>query len=198
MNPEILTSLTAAKGIPFDGKGATSRELSDQAKWFKPGKGRNPTGKVRWNLPRGDRSMKAVEWSMAEAAMACKGLEERYFFALRYQFALDDSVYTPLNYHLYKFAAMQMRRSKWPTRVMTLDGQRCYYMSLLVDMQLMEVRQPWRFICVDSKAPGMCRILMNVNKNTWARHLEPIYQVIGAEYQRWIAVGIGHMRRWLS
>ena len=196
MNPEILTSLTAAKGVPFDGKGATSRELSDQAAWFKPGNGL-VNGKVRWNLPRGDRSMKAVEWSMAEAAMACKGLEERYFFALRYQFALDDSVYHALKVHLYKYAAAQKRRHRWPTTVMTSVGER-RYLSLLVEMQLMEIRQPWRFIRLDSKTPGMGRILMDVNKNTWARRLEPVYEIIGGEFKRWIAVGTGHMRRWLQ
>lgn len=197
VNPEILMSLTAAKGVPFDGKGATPRELAEQSAWFRPGRGKDPTGKVRWNLPRGDRSSKAPQWTMAEAAMACKGLDERYFFALRYQFAMDDSIYRPLNYHLGKYAAAQKRREDWPSKVATADGEQ-FFLPLLVEMHLMEVRQPWRFIRLDSKAPGMCRIIMNVPEHTWRRVLQPIYETIGDEYRRWISVGTGHMRRWLS
>lgn len=196
MTPEVLTSLTSAKGIPFDGKGATPRELAEQSAWFKPGSG-PLNGKVRWNLPRGDRSTRPSEWTMAEAAMACHGLEERYFFALRFQFALDDSVYHAVKAYLYKYAAAQKRRHNWPTRVMTLNGER-RYLAMLVEMQLVEIRQPWRFIRLDSKAPGMCRIIMNVAEPVWRRKLQPIYETIGGEYQRWIAVGSGHMRRWLQ
>lgn len=197
MNPETLVALTSAKGVPFDGKGATPRELAEQARWFKPGVGKDPLGTMRWNLPRGDRSTVPREWTMAEAAMACKDLEQRYFFALRYQFALDDSTYHFLRAELHKFALAQMRKHKWHSTVATHDGER-RYLLMLVEMQLVEIRQPWRFIRLDSKAPGMCRIIMNVPEHTWRRVLQPIYTVIGTEYQRWVSVGTGHMRKWLK
>lgn len=196
MNPEMLTALTAAKGVPFEGRGATLRELAEQAGWFKPGKGK-ANGKVRWNLPSGDRSAKAAEWSMAEAAMACQGLDQRYFYALRYQYALDDSVYYPLRRYLFAYAVRQKKRQHWPTLIETDDGEKRYLMTL-VEMQLIEIRVPWRFVRNDSKQPGINRSIMHVSKNTWARRLEPIYETLGGEYRRWLSVGVAHMRRWLA
>jgi hypothetical protein len=195
VNPEILTSITAAKGIEFDGRGATARELREQSNWWRPGTGKL-NGKVRWNLPRGDRCLRAAEWSLAEAAMACHQLDERYFFALRFQFALDDSVYYALRRHLLTYARGQARRHDWPTTVPTFKGQR-RYLTPLVDMQLLEIRQPWRFIRKDSKAPGMCRLILNVNEITWRRQVAPLYEVIAEEYRRWIGVGVRHMRLWM-
>lgn len=201
MKPEVLTALTAAKGVPFEGKGATTRELAEMAGWFQPGRSAGGTyqdGKVRWNLPKGDRVAKAPKWSLAECAMACKGLDERAFHAVRFEYALDDSVFFSLHRHLLKYARRERKLQNWPATVV-LGTAKSDYLPLLAAMWLLEVRQPWRFLREEkSPTPSMWRVLMGCNRHTWGKQLEPIYETVADEYRRWVAIGVGHMRKRLS
>jgi hypothetical protein len=131
MKADVLTSLTSPKGIGFDGTGGpTLRELTDQANWFKPGRvvgGTYVDGKVRWNLPKGDHQIRKAFWTSAECAMACQDLDERYFYALRYQFALDDSVFYSMKLNLLEYMLREKR----------LQRQRCE--SARMDIEAMKL-----------------------------------------------------------
>ncbi len=198
MNPEVLTSLTAAKGAPMDGKGATARELAEQARWFRPGVGLKD-GRVRWGGAKSTHSSKKAEWTLAECAMACRGLDNRYFLALRFSYALDDLALWPLRAALLQFANRQKNLEDWPDTVPTVFGTRPF-LEGLVDMTLVEDRQPWRFqqAAGNGKTVPMGQILMGVERHNWTRKLQPIYEIIGQEYRIWLSVGAGHMRKWLG
>ena len=196
MKPEILTALTTAAGIALDGsRGATQRELADRSHWFTPGSGAE-NGKVRWCSSKTTASSKPNEWSLAEAGMACGGMEEKYFLALRYTHALDDTALHPLRRRLLEFAKVRQRIERWPALIPTLDGTKPYLQDL-VDMALLEDRAPFRFRRTDTQGRpvNMCRVIMNVEHKTWYRKLEPIYEAIVQEYRDWLGVGISHMRR---
>jgi hypothetical protein len=199
LKPEILVSLTASHGIALDGsRGATPLELAEEAAWFKPGRG-GQDGTVRWSSNKATRSSKPATWSLAECALACRGLDERYHLALRFTYALDDSVIYRLRAALVAFAERRSRVEKWPATVYT-DKGRLPYLQALVDLVLLEDRRPSLFI----KAPkggGMGRprimhaVILGITTDLWRRCVEPKFEAVRIEYIRWLGVGTGHMRR---
>jgi hypothetical protein len=172
MTPEILTALTTAKGTPLDGsKGATPLERAEMAAWLRPGRG-GRDGSVRWSSNKGTRSSKRAQWSLAEAALACGGMTDRHYWALRYSFAQDDSV--------------------------TGDGMRPYLPSLAT-MVLLEERAPSRFLKPSKAAIGRPRCMhatiLNIATNLWRRSVEPKYELLVNEYRIWLGAGVSHMRK---
>lgn len=144
---------------------------------------------------RGTRSMKASEWSLSEAAQACGGLHNRYFFAHRYTYALDDSVFHSLARFLLEWALERREtpRDRWPTHVVTLSGENKRFLRDLVDLWMLEVRQPWRFVRKPN-GPDLRRIIMDVSEPTWRRRLSPIYETIAEEFVCWLSIARGHMQ----
>jgi hypothetical protein len=216
MKADVLIALTSPQGVPFDGNGPTLRERMDQVCWFKSGKSVDGTyldGKVRWNLPKGDHQTRRAFWTAAEAGMAAQGLDERYFHAIRFQFALDNSVFYSLKLHLLKYAIREKKLQGWPDTlarergryirrvwftVKDANGKAIYteqkYLEDLVTMLLCEVRYPSWFIR-EVRQPDPKRIAMGVTHEIWKRKLTEIYETIVDEHRRWIAVGCAHMNR---
>jgi hypothetical protein len=202
MNPEVLTSLTAAKGVPLDGsRGATLKEMSELASWFRPGRNVGNTyvdGRVRWGAAKSTASSKKPEWTLAEAGVACHGLAEKYYLALRFSYALDDTALHRLRWLLMAYALREASLNDWPEKLPTLAGT-VHYLQRLVDMALLEERHPSRFRQKDAKGKPIAlgRIIMNVDQNVWYRKMEPIYETIVSQYRTWLSIGAGHMRKWL-
>jgi hypothetical protein len=198
LKPEILVSLTAAHGIALDGsRGATPLELAEQAHWFQPGKG-DRNGRVRWSSNKSTRSSKPATWSLAEAAMACKDLDERYYMALRFAYALDDSVIHRLRAALVAFAERRSRVERWPATVFTDKGQ-LPYLQALADMVLLEDRRPALFLKPQNPGKGRPRVMhaliLGITTDLWRRCVEPMFETIRSEYIGWLGVGVSHMRR---
>jgi hypothetical protein len=197
MKAEILMSLTAAQGVPLDGKGATPMELAEAAKWFRHG-GNGQDGSVRWSGPsKSSRSYRASAWSLSECAFACRGLPERSYLALRYRYALDDTALQPLRQLLIAFAERRQHIERWPPKVETLGGP-APYVGRLVDMALVEERQPWRFVGSSDESRGRPRnlrvILMGVTLPTWHKRLAPKYEAIRGEFEQWVGDGAARMQ----
>ena len=194
MKPEILTSITNAKGAPLDGtKGATLLEVAERTQWFKRGTG-DANGSVRWNAPRGDRSYKAPAWSDLDFALACKDMTPRPYSAVRYEYARDESQFHPLRRHLTNYAIELGRRLSWPNTVRTEDGE-TPFMERLVVIHLLEVWQPWRFVRGGESQTWVQGVLMKCEPHVWDRTLQPVYEAIGDEYRRLIAIALKHMRQ---
>jgi len=199
LKPEILIALTAPSGIALDGsKGATLLERAQMAAWFKPGRG-GRDGSVRWSSNKSTRSSKPATWSLAECALACAGLPDHIHLALRFSFARDDAALWPLRNHLTAFAAARQRIEGWSKTVHTLGvAKQMPYLTRLVDMALLEERQPARFKGGDGTMghPQNLRpILMGVNRDLWRRHLAKPYEAIRDEYLAWVGIGLARMRK---
>jgi hypothetical protein len=198
LKAETLISLTAAKGVPLDGsRGSTPASMLEASQWFKAGRD-GTDGHVRWSSNKSTRSSKAAEWTLAEAAMACGGLKDEYHWALRYSYALDDSVIWRLRAALLAFAEGRSRAERWQATVITDKGRQPYLRGL-VDLVLIEDRQPSRFLKPSKAAPGRPRcmqaLLLGVTTHLWRNCLEPRYELILTEYRFWLGAGAAHMRR---
>ncbi|MGO8858970.1 MAG: hypothetical protein ACLQO1_25220 [Steroidobacteraceae bacterium] len=135
---------------------------------------------------------------VAESALACAGLEDRYHWALRYSFALDDSVRENLRAALLAVAERHSRAERWAPMMATTDGPRPY-LSTLANMALLEERAPARFLKPSKVAIGRPRcmhaVLLNISTDLWRRCIEPKYEVVVNEYRIWLGIGTAHMRR---
>lgn len=217
MSPELLQSLTAAKGLPMPIEEGVHvdhlaelmkrekrlRELLHRLKEREDPEARAAADRLqragnpyfdRTATGRNTKSMKQIEWTHAECAQACQGLGDRYFEAMRYTYALDDSVFHRLHVHLFEWTlARREREPSWPTTIVTQDGRSLRFVRDLVDMWLLEVRQPWRFLRGPNE-PDLRRVLINVNKTTWQRRVSPVYEAIAEEFVCWLAIAASHMR----
>lgn len=214
MTPELLQALTSAKGVPMvrdDGHSVDKlaqlfqreRRLRELARRLS-GSREVSDGQIRamamyFGCPatgKNSHTIRPAAWSHAECAQACQGLDERYFQALRYTYALDDSVFHTLSLSLWEWGLKRREIERWPQRVVTLGGVEARYLRDLVDMWMLEVRAPWRFKreTNDPKA-DLRRTIMNVSEQVWRRRLSPIYEAIRQEFDVWLAIGIGHMAR---
>lgn len=133
------------------------------------------------------------EWTVREAAMACKGLEKRFYHAVLFTYAGDESVRSPLKWALWEWAIEQREREEWPTHVVTASGS-VKYMEKLVTLWLCEVRQPWRFTQKPNE-PNMRRVVMEVSEPVWRRKLSPVYEAVGTEFLSWLDIARGHINR---
>jgi hypothetical protein len=219
LNPELLHSLTAARGAPMPNEEGVhvdaleelfrrQRRLRDLITRLQRS-GEMPIGKAEDEQVaimaryfgciadgRNTRSSRPPEWSHAECAQAAQGLDERYWMAMRYTYALDISVYHRLAYALLDWALIQREREKWPRRVVTLAGVEGAYMQDLVAMWLLEVWSPWRFKReTHDPRPDARRVIMNVSELVWRRRLSPIYEAIHAEFNVWLAIAHTQMGR---
>ena len=199
MNPLILIGITTAHGVALDGsRGATPLELAEQAAWFRPGSG-DQNGQMRWGGARSSPSTQRPKWTLAEAAVAAGGLDERFHLALRYSFARDDSAVTRLQAALWGFVKSRQAIERWFERLEPRADERKSYAEDLVDLCLLEERHPARFSAPGEGSVGRPKnlrpILMGVNADIWRRKLSRPYEAVRAEYQSWLAVGIAHMRR---
>jgi len=217
VNPEVLQALTAAKGAPMPNEdGVTVDKLAELFR--RERRLRQLVGRLQRSGEIGDeqiatmaryfgcaaagkntRSTRAPEWSHAECAQACQGLAEKYFHAMRYTYALDDSVFHPLSTWLWEWALWKREREPdWPKTVVNLDGQQVRYMRDLVDILMLELRVPSAFIRKREAQPDPRMQLMNVTDRVWSRRLSPVYEAIHAEYLVWLAIAHGHMKRRLA
>lgn len=233
MTPELLQAISGAKGLPMPIESAQpvdaiaqllrdERRVRDLIARLRRRGADDPEARLALErlestpkpfgttaTGRNTRTSKPLEWTHAECAQACQGLEERYFQALRYTYALDDSVFHSLSTRLWEWAlerrevlnerdeqgryVVKSERDRWPATVPTLSGKQERYVRDLVDMWMMEVRQPWRFVRRPND-PDLRQVIMNVSEAVWRRRLSPIYEAIADEFVCWLAIGAGHMR----
>jgi hypothetical protein len=188
MNPSYLHTLTSARSasMPID----EPRTVSELVALLDRESPRTAVGKQTVVF-------RPSFWTSAECAMACAGMDERYFNTLRYSFALDDSVRSRLWSALFQWAIERREWERWPSTVKTNGGKDRKYMDDLVRMALVEERVPWRFIRRPND-PDMRRVLMDVAEHTWRRKLSPVYESIVSEYVSWRSIGLSFMRPWLD
>lgn len=168
MSPEMLIAMISAKALSFG------------------------------DMARGGRP----EWTARDAAQACAGLPPRIYAALCFTYAGDESKYWTLLSELQRWAdrvtrgEMCMRRmvDNPPPRVWTEEA--CADVGALVEMWLLEVKQPWRFARQDgAPTPDLRRVIMACDQKTWQRRYSQAYEAIGLEFTTWLDVGAKRMRK---
>lgn len=188
MNPASLQALTAAKSLPMPID--EPRTIGDLARMMERERGDTAAGKSTYVY-------RAPEWTLAECAQACGGMEDRYFWALRYSFAMDDSVRSRLWSRLFQWAMARRELEGWQETVRTTEGKERRFLDELVLMMLIEERSPWRFVR-SPNTPDIRRTLLGVAEHTWRRNLSPVYEAIRDEYITWRDIGRSRMRKRLE
>jgi hypothetical protein len=214
MSPEILQSLTAAHGIPMPNEDA--KHIDKLAQLFRRERrlrelvrrlGRTDVGDNEIATAtyfgcaaagKNTRSTRAPQWTHAECAQAAQGLGDKYWQAMRYVYALDDSVFHTLSLALWEWALWKREREKWPQTIVNLAGGESRYIRDLVDMHMLEVRVPSRFVQPRPDSVDIRQVLMNVTERVWDRRLKPVYAAIGHEFEIWLSVAHGHMQYRMS
>lgn len=135
------------------------------------------------------------DWTTAEAAQACAGLEDHIFAAMLYSYAGATEMYFRLKQELVRVAEETIERERFPDTVKR-DGRQRSYAGDLAGMYLLEELKPWRFATAPNK-PNMRRILMGIEEHTWRRRVSPVYEAIRTEYIYWLSDGRRQMNRWL-
>jgi hypothetical protein len=141
---------------------------------------------------------KGPYWTHAEAALASRGLDDRYFAAIQYVYALNDHVRPRLRVLLYSFAVEERERMELKASIPTLEGMADFYERPLVELLLCEWRQPWRFVRRDKTVPDLRRVVMNVSVKVWRAKLARLYGSIDAEFQKWVFTACSAMRAQLA
>lgn len=217
MTPEVLHSLTAARGaqMPVEDSATVDhlaalfrrerrlRELVARLKRSGEISDDNVTTMARYfgcqAAGANTKTFKAPEWSHAECAQAGQGLDGRYWMAMRYTYALDDSVFHSLWTRLWEWGlAQREHESYWPMEVLDNDGKSIRYMRDLVCVLLLEIRRPSAFKDRDGTKVDLHQLLMNVTDRVWKRRLSPVYEAVGEEYLSWLSIARRHMDRRLA
>jgi hypothetical protein len=214
MTPELLQTLTAAKGLPLPEESAVhfdrvgylftkDKRLQLEARRLHklgeiPTEGGSALASYlgQTAIAKQPRSMRASQWSLVECGLACHGMDATYYDAIRYQFALDMSVYWRVYRRLWDWASVRREVERWPMVVIDQEGKQIRYLMDLIHMRLAETFRPSIFQC-PMKDIEPRQIVMNVGPLLWQRRLSPIYEAIGDEFLVWLAIGTSHMWRWL-
>jgi hypothetical protein len=133
------------------------------------------------------------EWTFAEAAQACRDLEDHVFAALLYSYAGATETYYRLRRALVIEAKRIITSEGLPIAVKR-NGVRAAYIEDLCGMYLLEEYRPSRFR-TGANQPNMRRILMGIEEHNWRRRISPVYEGIGAQYINWLSMGRAAMNR---
>jgi len=145
-------------------------------------------------------------WTIAEAGMACGGLEPEIFAAMLYSYAGADDVGGQLEQSLLAFGEVMRIDERWPATVPNIDGERFDYLPSLARIALAEERYPWRFrSAADGEVPvGRPRtvspfylVIAKVSGIVWVRKLADPYAALRWRYITWLSIGRAHMKRWM-
>lgn len=220
MTPEILQALTSAKALPLPSEEMLSTNAFDDA--FRRERiyriasrdggaeaiaesERRPV----WGTAKGKQTQVRVSapWTHAECAQACVGMNENFYFALRYSYGADTSKYWPLRSQLSAWSNEQREREGWDLTVATVYGHRRYITTLIEIFMMDEVygghgRIPIRidfpaFGFHDTTPEALIRATLGITGSIWRRRVSPIYEAIRHEYMVWLAIGEGWMKPWL-
>lgn len=132
------------------------------------------------------------EWTAADAAHACGGLQERYYCAFAYRFAGDDSVYPCLFDNLKVSISLVAQREDWPVRV---GGH--HYLARLARLALFEdfcmSRAPrvWQLLRASEAWPD----LIQLPAANWPRFLRPRYEHCRALLDEWCGTAWSHVSK---
>jgi hypothetical protein len=156
------------------------------------------------HIPGGSRP----EWTAEEAAMACKGLDQRRFAAFSYRWAHDTSQRSTLYGYLMTEAIAIAVREQWPDR--TRKGER--YLEKLVNLALWEdlhsiaseisiLVSRWPEVAAafvrDRSAqelrPFFLAAKMEVSVDCWEKELERRYEGIRMVLEGWCSEAHSHM-----
>jgi hypothetical protein len=188
MNPALLHTISGAKSIPMPID--EPKTIGDLARMLERERANTAAGKSTYVF-------RAPAWTLAECAQACGGMDNRHFWALRYSYALDDSVRSRLWSALFQWALDRRERERWPVTVRTVEGKDRKFLDDLVLLMLIEERAPWRFVRKPND-PDIKRTVMGVAEHTWRRNLSPAYEAIRDEYLGWLGSGKHLMRKRLE
>jgi hypothetical protein len=156
------------------------------------------------------------EWTAADVAHACKGLDHRAYCAFSYRWARDDSVYAALFAALFLEADLLAQHERWPRR--TSAGAR--YLQTLVRLALFEERHGVPYMLSrmtpverqqlfgqDPEAvnellregltgrlrPLLLAALAEVSTDVWIVELERRYEGIRGIFESWCARARSHV-----
>lgn len=196
MTPDTLQAISSAKGVPISE--AKPPGMSELMALLSREVGRTGNGKST-------RVYKAPQWTMAECAQACVGMNQRHFYALRYSYAGDESVYSMLRLWLWEWSLEQRehenaREEKWPRIVPTVNGHQKLKMMPLVEAALSEEFHGGRIALGGAnyvKPDVFLCATLGLTPMIWGKRVSPIYEAIRTEYVKWLSIGEGGMRRWI-
>ncbi len=161
------------------------------------------------------------EWTPADAAMACQGLDQRRYAAFAYRWARDESLYSTLWGALFNASAELAEHERWPTRTSTNDR----YLDSLVRLAIFEELNPPSVVISRMEAqerarlfhqdPGAIEELLRdgltsrlrpilmasqagVPLNVWNAELSRRYEGIRGILESWCGQARAHASRWLN
>lgn len=160
------------------------------------------------------------EWTAADAAMACQGLDQRRYAAFAYRWARDESLYSTLRGALLNAAAELAEHERWPAR--TSGNSR--YLDGLVRLAIFEELNPPSVVIARMDAserarlfnqdPGAIEELLRdgltsrlrpilmasqagVSLHIWNAELSRRYEGIRGILESWCGQARAHASRWL-
>lgn len=134
------------------------------------------------------------DWSFAELAEVCRGLESRAWFSALYTLAGDDSVKPIIAEWLTRALEMDREANRWAGKCERITGERTAFDEELVWLFLIEERNPALFRI----APELRAIALRVQHDVWRRTLSHQYQSIYATYTDARLRAEEHVRRRLK
>lgn len=156
------------------------------------------------------------EWKPEDAALACAGLESRFYAAFAFRFAGDDSVRSKLWGSLMVWTEATARRENWP-----LEVEGVHALRGLVDLAVLEeyllIRQPDAVADIRAKdlwhayfgssVQLLARIgqperpynrpmpKIGVSAAAWERKLLDPFRAVQAAIDRWCSIAYSHASR---
>lgn len=210
MRAADLVALAAERGVDLTHVGGTASDTKGIAAQRKRTQTERELGiEVVPNVRgSGTRVYRRPTWSYAELGQAAQGLPIMPWYAARYSFAGDRTVYWDLWYGLVFQAQRIARRDGWAPRVMgrvprdtkgKLTGEKGeprFYLLELAQMVLDEDSHRFLFVGVQS-IPHLHAMYMGVEDVTWDKILEPRYRTLQGVYERWLGIARGMIQQWL-
>lgn len=206
MKPDQLMAMTAGRSV--DLVGIAQREVPTTV-WRDLLKFDGP-------VPKQTPVYREPEWTPEDAALACAGLDEKYYAAFAFRFAGDDGVRSTLWSALLMYTVGASQRENWPLEV---EGVKM--LRGIVDLAILEeyltVRQPAALAEIRSRdlwhayfgvsvqllsrigegpeAVGQHRPQLpklGVTVGAWERQIAKPYQAVRDTLERWCGVAYSY------
>lgn len=211
MDAEDLIALAGARGIDLSRVGGNASDTRGDARRRRRTAVERRLGIEVIESASGNssRSVRRTYWTIAELGMATKGIDEVPYLTARFQIAGDNSglTYWRLWFALRYQAGRMAQREGWrplvPGRtprdpktrkpILGAIGDPHHYLDDLAQLVLDEDRfRP--FFVAD---PALYAEYMAVEQPTWDKVLEPRFVALRARFERWSAIALAMVRRWL-
>lgn len=202
MKPDQLMAMTAGRGV--DLIGAAQREAPEKV-WREL---------LHYSGPRQRQTPvhREPEWSPEDAALACAGLDAKFYAAFAFRFAGDDGVRSTLWAALMGWTLSQAAREGWKHEIEGVKALRA-----LVDLAVLEeyltTRQPHALADIRAAdlwhayfgtsvqmlarvgqpaRPGARAPRIGITASAWERHAAGPFKAVQATIDRWCSVAYGY------